>query len=110
HPEHVAASRGGRVGQALQGLDEADRCNEVKQDDEVQAHSWSPPRDSRLSPSRGAPVFEGSNFPLIQPIFSASFDTGKRIAAAIAPTIRVLPRPSSVKRSAIAAPTKIAPT
>jgi hypothetical protein len=38
HAEQVAADRGRRVAQALQGLDEADAGNEVQQRDEVHRH------------------------------------------------------------------------
>jgi hypothetical protein len=40
HAEQVAADRGGRVRQALQGLDEADAGHEIQQRDEIEAHDW----------------------------------------------------------------------
>src|SRR5439155_16523386 len=42
HAEEVAADRGRRVRETLQGLDEADARNEVQQRDEIQAHGLAP--------------------------------------------------------------------
>jgi len=51
HAEHIAATRRGRVRQALERLDEADRGYKVQKSDEVHAHVTFSPRRTLSAPS-----------------------------------------------------------